>query len=144
MLGIVCLCDTMGKPQKKSSQVIADVINNNMELARFVKNLNPNHKTVFERIGVLKGNRKYIIHTTKKHGGVSYIIRKWRPLLNKYSAAVKINPDYKKINSVLSKVKKCGKDNRVSKLFIDKLSKDDRFIRSEQRHKEGMATISEY
>ena len=133
----------MGKPQKNSSQVVADVIDNNRELAKFVKNLNPDHKTIFERRGVLEDNNKYIIQTTKKHGGVSYIIRKWRPLLNKYSAAVKINPDYKKINSVLGKVKKCGKDKSISKLFIDKLSKDERFIRSEQRHKEGMATISE-
>ena len=134
----------MGKPQKKSSQVVVDVIDNNRDLAKFIKNLCPDHKSVFERKGALEDNNKYIIHTTKKRGGVSYIIRKWRPLLNKYSAAVKINPDYKKINSVLGKVKKCGKDNRVSKLFIDKLSKDERFIRSEQREEERMATISEY
>jgi len=133
----------MGKPQKNSSHVVADVIDNNRDLAKFIKNLCSDHKTVFERKGVLEANNKYIIHTTKKHGGASYIIRKWRPLLNKYSAAVKINPDYKKINSVLGKVKKCGKDNRVSKLFIDKLSKDERFIRSEQREEERMATISE-
>jgi hypothetical protein len=134
----------MGKPQKNSSQVVADVIDNNRELAKFIKNLCPDHKTVFERKCVLEVNNKYIIHTTKTRGCVSYIIRKWLPVLNKYSAAVKINPDYKKINSVLSKVKKCGKDKSISKLFIDKLSKDDRFIRSVQRDKERMAAISEY